>query len=78
MLLITERHFLQDLRKTAEGMDIGNFNSAWARAYPALADAADRLDAMQARCELVPPGGQLIDEPTGENVTLVDGDPQGV
>lgn len=54
---IIERSFLQQLRSAAEGMASGNLNPAWARAYLNLADAADRLDAMQARCEIPPQGG---------------------
>lgn len=49
---IIERPFLQQLRAAAEGMASGNLNPSWARAYLDLADAADRLDAMQARCEV--------------------------
>ena len=36
----------------AKGMCVGNLNPDWVRAYESLADAADRLDAMQARCEV--------------------------
>ena len=54
MLPITERSFMQELRDTANGMTFGNLNPDFVRAYAALADAADRLDAMQARCELTP------------------------
>lgn len=46
MLPITERAFMQELRDTANGMAAGNLNPDWVRAYAALADAADRLDAM--------------------------------
>lgn len=46
---IIERAFLQQLRSAALGMASGNLNPLWARAYLALADAADKLDAMQAR-----------------------------
>ena len=63
MLPITERAFMQELRDTANGMAVGNLNPDWVRAYEALADAADRLDAMQARCELPPPGGWRTDAP---------------
>jgi len=64
MLPITERSFMQDLRDTANGMSIcGIMNREWARAYEALADAADRLDAMQARCELPPTGGLAAGRP---------------
>ncbi len=54
MLPITDRTFMQELRDTANGMTFGNLNPDFVRAYAALADAADRLDAMQARCELSP------------------------
>lgn len=53
---IIERSFLQTLRSAAQGMASGNLNPLWVRAYLDLADAADRLDAMQARCEVAPPG----------------------
>lgn len=49
MLPITERDFLIDLRETARGMCPGNLNPDWVRAYQALGDAADWLDAMTAR-----------------------------
>lgn len=57
MIPIIERPYLQELRDTAKGMVAGNLNPEWARAYQALADAADRLDAMEARCTLPPEGG---------------------
>lgn len=63
MLPITERTFMQELRDTANGMAAGNLNLDWVRAYESLADAADRLDAMQARCELPPAGGWETGEP---------------
>ena len=62
MLPITDRSFIQELRDTAKGMCTNNLNPDWVRAYEALADAADRLDAMQARLELAPPGGWRTDE----------------
>lgn len=49
---IIERPFLQQLRDAANGMASGNLNPDWVRAYHSLADAADRLDAMQARCTI--------------------------
>lgn len=49
---IIERPFLQQLREAANGMASGNLNPDWVRAYHALADAADRLDAMQARSQV--------------------------
>jgi hypothetical protein len=62
MLPITERTFMQELRDTANGMSAGNLNPDWVRAYDALADSADRLDAMQARLDLPPPCGWRTDE----------------
>lgn len=50
ILPITDRSFLINLRETAVGMATGNLNPQWVRAYLALADAADWLDAMEARC----------------------------
>ena len=47
---ILERSFLQQLRRAAENMAAGKLNPSWQRAYSDLANAADRLDAMQARC----------------------------
>ena len=63
---IIDRSFLQQLRRAAEGMASGNLNPAWARAYLTLADAADRLDAMQARCEVPAEGGWLPGPPPTE------------
>jgi hypothetical protein len=57
MIPIIERPYLQELRETAKGMVAGNLNPNWARAYQELADAADRLDAMQARTTVPPVGG---------------------
>jgi hypothetical protein len=48
-MILSDRSFLQELRDTATGMCVGNLKPDWIRAYQALADAADRLDAMQAR-----------------------------
>lgn len=63
MLLITQRTFLQDLRDTAKGMCVNNLNIDWVRAYEALADAADRLDAMEARTEVPPAAiGMMVEE----------------
>lgn len=63
MVPIIERPFLIDLRDTANGMASHNLNPDWKRAYLALADAADRLDAMQARTEIPPQGGWRDDTP---------------
>lgn len=57
MLSIINRQFLQELRDSAEGMVSRNPNPDWRRAYQQLADAADRLDAMEARSQLSPPEG---------------------
>jgi len=47
-----ERKELQDIKiKAHESYDNGE-NPVWIRAYIALADAADRLDAMMARTEV--------------------------
>lgn len=64
MIPITERKFLQQLRETAQGMVCGNMNPDWVRAYESLGDAADRLDAMQARSEdrSREPGRALTDD----------------
>ena len=66
MLPITDRVFMQELRDTANGMCEGNLNPLWVRAYKDLADAADRLDAMQARCEVPLTGGQNSVAPQNE------------
>lgn len=66
MLPITERAFMQELRDAANGMASGNLNQDFVRAYEALADAADRLDAMQARMEVPPSGGWRTDEPPND------------
>ena len=57
MIPIIERSYLQELRDTAKGMCAGNLNQDWVRAYEAIADAADHLDAMQARSQLPPVDG---------------------
>ena len=57
MIPIIERPYLQELRDTAKGMGAGNLNPDWVKAYDALADAADRLDAMEARSTVPPAGG---------------------
>lgn len=67
---ILERSFLQQLRRAAEGMASGNLNPAWARAYLTLADAADRLDAMQSRCEVPVQGGWQPEPPATEEPTI--------
>jgi hypothetical protein len=38
--------------KAGELAAVNGTNETWVRAYQTLADAADRLDAMLARCEL--------------------------
>jgi hypothetical protein len=43
------RQFLQDIRNEASNVAVQTLNPQWRRAWEALADAADRLDAMQAR-----------------------------
>ncbi len=47
------RHFtreeLQDIREKALKLAADQVTGGWTRAYRALADAADRLDAMEAR-----------------------------
>ena len=46
-----EREELQDMRDRAVGRAETVTNNHWKRAYKQLADAADRLDAMEARTE---------------------------
>ncbi len=46
-----EREELQDIRAKAEENAEAVANNHWKRAYKQLADAADRLDAMEARSE---------------------------
>jgi len=60
---IINRSCLQEIREGANGMANGNLNPDWKRAYENLADAADRLDAMQARSDVPPPGGWCNDAP---------------
>ena len=64
---IIDRGFLIQLRKAAYGMASGNLNPVWARAYLALGDAADRLDAMQSRCEVPIQGGWQPGPPPTED-----------
>ena len=45
------REILQGIRDDAEKMVEHTVNNHWRRAYKQLADAADRLDAMEARTE---------------------------
>ena len=51
------REHLQEIRRAAEYMSKAVGVAVWARAYEALADAADRLDAMNARTEFGPGSG---------------------
>ncbi len=46
-----EREELRNIREKAVEQAISCPNNHWTRAYKQLADAADRLDAMMARCE---------------------------
>lgn len=46
---ITDRRLLQEIRDAAIDRSNLSTNPDWVRAYLALADAADKLDAMQAR-----------------------------
>ncbi len=47
------RFELQSLRERAlKEANVHGINLQWKRAYEAFADAADRLDAMNARCTL--------------------------
>ena len=51
------RDELIDIRDRAEEMSRqASIHAAWSRAYLALADAADRLDAIVARAEAQPIG----------------------
>jgi len=52
MFDLTKRNNLIDLREAAEQMIVDGTSPSWKRAYEDLAAAADRLDAMKARCEL--------------------------
>ena len=49
---LANRTFLMQLRNAAIAMSNANLNRSWVHAYNDLADAVDRLDAMQARCEV--------------------------
>jgi hypothetical protein len=71
MIPINDRSFLQELRDTARAMCSANLNPLWVRAYEALTDAADRLDAMQARSTVAPAGGWEKDPPP--NIAAVGG-----
>lgn len=47
---LTDREFLINLREAClDAAEVDNLSPSWARAYLSLADAADRLDAMNAR-----------------------------
>jgi len=48
------REELQDIRDRANDSLCDNLNSTWARAYIALAEAADHLDAIKARSTIYP------------------------
>lgn len=51
---LQNREFLINLREAAEyAADLKGTNPTWVRAYLALADAADHLDAMNARSTFV-------------------------
>ena len=49
--MVFEREELQDLRARAVELAESVPNNHWQRAYRQLADALDRLDAMEARTE---------------------------
>lgn len=57
---IDNRNFLQNLRLEATIMANNTFSERWARAYTALADAADFLDAMQARSSTIQSEGRPL------------------
>lgn len=49
-----DRLLLQIIREEAATAAESTPNPRWVDAYEALMNAADRLDAMHARCEVVP------------------------
>ena len=83
-----EREELIKLRERAEGfVDACHLSQTWHRAYLALADAADHLDAMIARSSGVggfspndpdqPPASETLSEPAGPNCRSVESDGSG-
>ena len=49
--ILFDRHELQNIRERADEMAATDgMNKHWVRAYHALSDAANNLDAMLARC----------------------------
>lgn len=57
---LQDRNYLQNLRKTANIMAGNVLNELWVRAYIDLADAVDRLDAMQARTSVIQSEGRPL------------------
>lgn len=55
------REELIEIRKKAlSEASVPYLDSSWARAYIALADATDRLDAMTARTQVAPPLTEVL------------------
>lgn len=65
--LLNHRKWLQDVRDAASQAAVNSPCQDWRRAYDALAEAADRLDAMQARSTVreVPPDPSCGCDATG-------------
>lgn len=61
------REFLRDLREVAARRGAECDHPGWHRAYNRLADAADTLEAMDARCTLA--ASELEEIPTGKGQT---------
>jgi len=57
---LQDRNYLQNVRKAANIMAGNVLNAGWSRAYLALADAADRLDAMEARSSSIQSEGRPL------------------
>ena len=57
---LQDRNYLQNVRRAANIMAGNVLNEGWSRAYLALADAADKLDAMQARTSVIQSEGRPL------------------
>lgn len=57
---LQDRNYLQNLRQAAGIMARNVVSERWVRAYLALADAADTLDAMQARTSVIQSEGRPL------------------
>jgi hypothetical protein len=66
---LQDRNYLQSLVNEAWTMGENSINEKWRTAYMKLAEAADRLDAMQARSSTIQSEGRPLNIGTEAGVT---------